>query len=286
MPVSNCQYRGVGKMRQYRLIYDQPTTGARNMAVDEAIMSAVAAGDSPPTLRLYAWDPPTLSLGYGQPWQDADLARLQRLGWGIVRRITGGRAILHTDELTYSIALPADHPLATGTIIESYRRISRALVHMVESFGTTPQADQRAERIKPSQAGPVCFEVPSHYEITTADHRKLIGSAQGRRRGVVLQHGSLPLYGDITRIVDALAYPTEHDRKIARNRVRGRAATLADALNGQHITWEHAANQLALAFARTFDANLVEDTLTAAEQTEAHRLERDLYATDAHIRRL
>jgi len=273
-------------MRQYRLIYDHPTTGAQNMAIDEAIMIAVAAGDSPPTLRLYAWNPPTLSLGYGQTWQDADLDRIQQHGWGIVRRITGGKAILHTNELTYSIALPADHPLAKGTIIESYRRISRALIHAVESFGTSPHADKRAESVKPSQAGPVCFEVPSHYEITTADHRKLIGSAQGRRRGVVLQHGSIPLYGDITRIVDALAYPTDAEREVARERVRERAATLADALGGQHITWEHAANQVAFAFAQTFDAYLTEDSLTPTEQAEATRLEREVYTTDAHIQRI
>ena len=271
-------------MRQYRLIYDQPTTGAKNMAVDEAIMSAVASGDSPPTLRLYAWDPPCLSLGYGQSWRDADIDRTHALGWHIVRRITGGRAILHTDELTYSIAVPLDHPLAQGTIIESYRRISQALIATLKQFGMIPQADKKADRTKVN--GPVCFEVPSHYEITTGDGRKLVGSAQGRRRGVILQHGSMPLTGDIARICNALYFESEAERDTAKSQVRSHAATLTDALNGQHISWEHAANALAYGFAETFDATLIEDSLTPQEIDHAEQLERDVYSNEAQIKRM
>ena len=91
------------------------------MAADMALLQAVGAGLTAPVLRLYAWSPPCLSLGYGQHVSEADRGRLAALGWGIVRRPTGGRAILHTDELTYSVALPADHPLAAGSVVESYR---------------------------------------------------------------------------------------------------------------------------------------------------------------------
>src|ERR1700694_1282876 len=105
-----------------------PLNGALNMAIDEAILKAVGEATAPPTLRLYAWQPACLSLGYAQPGTDVDRARLAERGWDVVRRLTGGRAILHTDELTYSVAFPLDHRLAAGGIIDSYRRLSAALL--------------------------------------------------------------------------------------------------------------------------------------------------------------
>lgn len=261
-------------MRQYRVIYDHPTTGKRNMAIDEAIMNAVATRNSPPTLRFYAWSPPCLSLGYNQPINDADLERIHDSGWEMVRRATGGRAILHTDELTYSLALPADHPLAEGDIVSSYRRISRALMAGLERLGLRARADQKQDNAR--HTGPVCFEVPSHYEITVSGGRKLIGSAQVRRRGGVLQHGSLPLHGDVTRICDALTYPDEIHRSTAKDIVRQRAATLRDAL-GQIITWADAADAITAGFVETFDAALIPGGLTDDEIRHADSLEANVY---------
>ncbi|MFW5691501.1 MAG: lipoate--protein ligase family protein [Chloroflexota bacterium] len=266
-------------MRQYRLIIDRPTIGARNMAIDEAIMNAVVAGAVLPTLRFYAWDPACLSLGYGQQAADADLDRIATRGWALVRRATGGRAILHTDELTYSLTLPEAHPLAAGGIIESYRRISRALLAGLSRLGVDLSADRRAAEHK--LEGPVCFEVPSHYEVTTSDGRKLIGSAQLRRRGGVLQHGSLPLVGDLGRIVDALDFPDEAAREAARMNVRGRAATLADAFDGRIFDFDTVADALAHGFATTFDAELIPGALTPAEQAEAEQLAAAVYGSAA-----
>src|SRR5260221_10544445 len=106
---------------RWRLIVDSPCDGPTNMAIDEAILEAVGKGDAPPTLRLFAWEPACLSLGYAQPVADIARDRLAGNGWDLVRRMTGGRAILHTDELTYSVTLPQDHPLVAGTILDSYR---------------------------------------------------------------------------------------------------------------------------------------------------------------------
>jgi lipoyl(octanoyl) transferase len=271
-------------MRQHRLIYDLPTEGQQNMAIDEAILSAIITGDSPPTLRLYGWEPPCLSLGYAQPWADVDIDRLAMLGWGLVRRATGGRAILHTDELTYSLALPEDHPLAEGSIVESYRRISRALLVAMERLGLHPQADRRAERNPTS--GPVCFETPSHYEITTGDQRKLVGSAQVRRKGGILQHGSLPLYGDVTRICDALVFTDDDARQAAREKVRRRAATLADALGGHVIAWEEAAQAVAAGFSEVFELELIPGQLSEAERAHADRLVKTVYGSELWTRRV
>jgi lipoyl(octanoyl) transferase len=245
------------------------------MAVDEAILQSVTDHHAPPTLRLYAWNPACLSLGYGQKSADVDFARADDRGWHVVRRPTGGRAILHTDELTYSISLPADDDLAAGTIIDSYRRISAALVSGLSRLGLAPQADQRAERHH--QVGAVCFETPSHYEITV-DGRKLVGSAQLRRQGGILQHGSIPLTGDLARICDALVYPDEPSRESARAQVRARAITLSEAL-GREVTWADAADALIQGFAETFGIAFTRQPLTAAEQSRAAQLAADLYST-------
>ncbi|MEQ8677532.1 MAG: biotin/lipoate A/B protein ligase family protein [Aggregatilineales bacterium] len=237
-------------MRQWHLIYDSPTTGARNMAIDEAILENVSSGALPPTLRFYGWNPPCLSLGYGQRAADVAIDALRDRGWEIVRRLTGGKGILHIDELTYSLAIPADEPIAEGGIIESYRRISEALLAGLNLLGVQSNADKKAEGLK--TIGPVCFETPSHYEITTPDGRKLVGSAQVRRKNGVLQHGSLPLAGDIARICDTLKYPNAYHREEAKFHVRERATTLEQAL-GQYIKWQTAADAIRKGFENVFD---------------------------------
>src|SRR3989337_4154135 len=97
-------------MTLWRLVITPPARGAWNMALDESILEQIGRGASLPTLRLYAWDPACLSLGHAQPFADVDMTRLKERGWEVVRRATGGRAILHTDELTYSVIAPNDEP--------------------------------------------------------------------------------------------------------------------------------------------------------------------------------
>ncbi|MCU0495834.1 MAG: lipoate--protein ligase family protein [Anaerolineae bacterium] len=255
-------------MRQWRLIYDSPASGAHNMAKDDAILEAVIAGESLPTLRFYAWSPPCLSLGYAQASEDADQARIESFGWEVVRRPTGGKAILHTDELTYSVAMPLDHPLATGDIVESYRRISQALVTALQFLGVDPHSEKMTHSDK--QTGAVCFETPSHYEITV-NGRKLIGSAQVRRKNGVLQHGSLPLSGDLGRICDALAYPDAITREQAKHKVYQRAITLEEAL-GRVIDWQIVADAIVEGFRSAFDYAFVVDSLSLSEQRYAQDL--------------
>lgn len=252
----------------WRLLISGSATGAANMAIDQAIMEAVAEGRAAPTLRFYAWDPPCLSLGYTQPINDVNLERLNLLGWDVVRRMTGGRAILHTDELTYSVTVRADNPIVAGDIVASYRRISAAFVEGLRRFGAQPEADKRADGRNGSK-GPVCFEVPSHYEITL-DGKKLIGSAQVRKFGAVLQHGTLPLTGDIARICDALVFSDEDRRAHARARVYERATTLESSL-GRIVAWQEATDVISAAFADTF--NVAFETITALPPDEAARAE-------------
>src|SRR5271169_6015035 len=111
----------------WRLLITPPARGARNMAVDESILEHIGRGASLPTLRLYSWQPPCLSLGHAQPFADVDVPRLNARGWEVVRRPTGGRAILHTDELTYSVIAPTNERRVAGSLLESYNRLARAL---------------------------------------------------------------------------------------------------------------------------------------------------------------
>ncbi len=213
----------------WRLVIDaEPRSGAANMALDQAVAEAAAAGDAPPTLRFYRWQPPAVSLGRHQFVSDVDEKAIAAMGYELVRRSTGGRAILHTDELTYSVAAPEAEPRVAGGVMESYLRLSNALVLGLQRAGLAGVEKAGGSVRAGPDVSAACFEVPSAYEIV-ADGRKLLGSAQSRRAGYVLQHGSLPLVGDITRLIDVLALePAEATR--LRSELAQRATTLYAAL--------------------------------------------------------
>jgi lipoate-protein ligase A len=238
-------------MNSWRLIYTPASHGSWNMAADEAILEHIYRGESAPTLRLYSWEPPCLSLGHAQPFADVDMARLKERGWEVVRRATGGRAILHTDELTYSVTGSGEDPILAGGVLESYNRLAQALLYAVQKLGLSVEVK---EHVSPGSNGPnvnpVCFEVPSTYEITVQG-KKLIGSAQARKKEGVLQHGSLPLTGNLTRICEALVFKDESARNAAAQRLLSRATTVESVL-GRRVDWETAAQ----AFVEGFEAAL------------------------------
>lgn len=245
------------------------------MAVDEAILEHTAVTrESPPTLRLYAWEPACLSLGHSQPFGDVDAARLQAHGWDVVRRATGGRAILHTDELTYSVAGSDQESVLAGGVLESYNRIAQALALAVMNLGL-PVEMKEGKSVDQTTPNPVCFEVPSTYEITV-NGKKLIGSAQARKKEGVLQHGSLPLTGDLTRICQALVFETEDARENAAQRLLSRATTVESAL-GRAVTWAMAAEAFINAFESQLGICLEEGELSESETKRAEELVREKY---------
>jgi lipoate-protein ligase A len=271
----------------WRLLLSEPADGASNMAVDEAILRAVAAGRARPTLRFYAWNPPCLSLGRGQKASDVDTQAVQAAGYHLVRRPTGGKAILHIDELTYSVIAPEPDPRMAGGVVTSYRRLSAGLMRGLQQLGALDitakgrHADRRRNpqaREERRQLGPVCFEVPSDYEIT-AQERKLIGSAQMRAEGVVLQHGAVPLHGDISRI--CLLLITRPDP----SSVRARATTVEEVL-GKPVLWDEAAEAMAGGFAEALNLHLEPGALSEEENIQAEKLREEKYATDAWTYRL
>ncbi len=265
---------------QWRLIQSPAASATFNMALDEALLSSTASKKSPPTLRLYSWNVPSLSLGYAQPFKDIDQAELTKRAWQLVRRPTGGRAILHTDELTYSITAPLDEPLVAGSLLESYQRISIGLQKALQLLGLlTFNENQSGVPHDASKNEPVCFQTPSNYEITW-NGKKLIGSAQARKMGGVLQHGSLPLIGDLSRITLVLAYPSQQEREKAAQRTLAQAATLAEA-TGKIFTWEETSDAIVNSFSNEFGISFVASLPTEEEMVIANELVLTKYDSDS-----
>ena len=182
-------------LERWRFIDSGPLRGAENMAVDEAMLEAHAAGDTPPTLRVYAWQPPAISLGKFQPVESAiNPAACRQLGIDVVRRPTGGRAILHAaDEVTFSIVVSTARLGASG-VMECYRALAGGIIAALGWLGVAAQLVERAApAANPGAArDPACFAVKARCDLVVGSH-KVVGSAQVQRKGFLLQQNSLPL---------------------------------------------------------------------------------------------
>jgi len=180
-------------MEQARLIIDQARDGISNMAVDEAILTAVGRAKAPPTLRFYRWSAPTISLGHFQ--KHAQVAQLPQpfRSLPLVRRITGGGAILHHVELTYSLILPAGHHLVKDIPPSTlYQAVHQALIAVLASLGFAARIRQ-ASAPSSRQRGPFfCFQRVNPSDVMV-NAKKIAGSAQRRTLKSLLQHGSFML---------------------------------------------------------------------------------------------
>jgi lipoyl(octanoyl) transferase len=252
--------------------------GARNMAVDHALLHAVQRGAAP-VLRLYRWEPPCLSLGRNQHAAGLyDEARLHTLGIDVVRRPTGGLAVLHDRELTYCVAVPADE---LGGPRAAYHLINRALVAGLRRLGVdamvagpAPAPDPRHDAAAP------CFQAPAAGEVV-AGGRKLVGSAQRCERRVLLQHGSVLLDGSQAAVVALQRQPVAAGPAAAGGpeawaeaRVARPAGpvTLRELL-GRVPAWDELAAALAAGFEEACGIRLAPGGLTVEEETRAARLE-------------
>ena len=251
----------------WRLLRDAPADGARNMAVDEAIARAVGAGRVSPTVRFYSWSRPTISLGCLQKSDGAvDLAACRRLGIDIVRRPTGGRAVLHADELTYSVAVPMDGTWGVMSVAESFSRIGEALVAGLRRLGVAATiGDGRSERSDLPGAA-ACFQLRRMPAILVSG-KKLIGSAQRRWKGSMLQHGSLLLEFDVA--MHRAVFPAWCD-------ITGGVAWLG-ALLDEMPRRSVVESALAAGWAETTGSPLAPGILATEERREAEELARTRY---------
>ncbi|HWK89388.1 MAG TPA: lipoate--protein ligase family protein [Longimicrobium sp.] len=246
------------RARAWRLLDTPPAPGAWNMAVDEALADSVREG-GPPVLRFYRWSPACLSLGRNQPSDGYDRAEIARRGLDVVRRPTGGRAVLHHRELTYSVAVPDG---ALGSPRQAYETINRALVAGLRRLGVPAVVQGASGERAPVPSLAPCFEQPVEGEVV-AGGRKLLGSAQRRERGVVLQHGSLPLHDDQSAVAELLSGGSDPPDP---------PATLAGLL-GAEPAWDALTEALARGWQAELGVVLQRDGLTERERggAEAHR---------------
>lgn len=240
---------------------------AWNMAVDEALL--LLCDEQPHvTVRFYGWARPTLSLGYFQSVSEIDMAECERLGFDWVRRPTGGRAVLHDRELTYSVIAPID--LLGASVAQSHEKISQALAWGLEKLGLHAEFSRLSASAKEARAA--CFAVPAPVELTVQG-KKIIGSAQVRTKKSLLQHGSIPITIDF----DALAAVL----KIAQpNLLRRKAAGLAEFL-GYELTLGQLKQAVRWGFEEFFGIELQPEELSPPEQALAERLCAEKYATRA-----
>ncbi len=253
------------------------------MAVDESILEHIHRGESIPTLRLYSWNPPCLSLGHAQSFADVDMERVKAHGWEVVRRVTGGRAILHTDELTYSVTGSAEESVLAGGVLESYNRLAQALMYAIRELGLPVEMKEHITEPATLNLNPVCFEVPSTYEITV-NGKKLIGSAQARKKVGVLQHGSLPLKGDLTRICQALKFKDESARENAAQRLLARATTVESIIRVE-TDRETAAQSFVKGFETQLGIHFQRGKISESESERAEELVKEKYANPAWTER-
>jgi len=207
-------------------------SAAFNMGLDEAVLASVAAG-APPTLRLYAWRPRAVSLGYFQGLEDeVDAERCAALGVDVVRRLTGGGAVYHADELTYSVVVPEGHPLAQGSILESYRALSAGVVAGLRRLGVEASFEPLND---------IC-----------AGGKKLSGNAQTRRLGCVLQHGTVLLAVNPEEMFSVLRVPSEKLKGRLIEDVKARVGSVS-AMLGRPVDYAEALEPFRDGFAEALE---------------------------------
>ena len=229
-----------------------------NMAVDEAIFAVSQRAYTLPVLRLYGWSPDALSIGYFQSAREVDHVRRSRRDLDLVRRSTGGAAILHSCELTFSICIDVSGATRQGATEWVYAEVNAALLRALQRLGVEAHARGDTGHPTPrSRPTPFCFARPSRFDLMVGD-RKLVGSAQRRRGSLILQHGSIPL----------------------RESGLAPRAVSVEAAAGRNVAFGEAARAIRLGFESHFGAAFMERTLRADEQQLAQRLSADKYRAD------
>jgi len=264
-------------LRQWRFLNTGAGDAALNMALDEALLTVHEAGASLPTLRVYGWCQPTLSLGYAQNApQDVALSTCQAQGVVVVRRPTGGRAVFHHQEVTYSVVMPLEDGLQG--ITAHYYHIGLALAAALQTLGlpirlARPQVRDAAGRTEPS---PACFAAISRYELSV-DGKKLVGSAQKRAQHALLQHGSIPLWMDRQRLFQCLRVPLARLPALLQEAQASMGAV--NEMLSTPVTPTTVHEALRTGFSTTFGVELIDSAVTAEEWRLAHHLQAIKYNT-------
>ncbi|MEI2440940.1 biotin/lipoate A/B protein ligase family protein [Priestia megaterium] len=268
---------------KWRFIDSNNRSPYYNMALDEALLEWHSKGEIPPTIRFYGWNPPTLSIGYFQKAEkEINFDKVKELGLGFVRRPTGGRGVLHDEELTYSVIVSEEYPNMPKTVTEAYRVISEGLLEGFRSLGleayfAIPRSEEEKNSLK-SPRSSVCFDAPSWYELVV-EGRKIAGSAQTRQKGVILQHGSILLEIDEDKLFSVFNYPNDRVKERMQRAFRSKAVAI-NAIAGRKISIEEAKEAFYKGFASALDIDLEPYTLSEEEEAYVEELARTKYGSD------
>jgi lipoate-protein ligase A len=256
----------------WRLIDTGPCGAAYNMALDEAIATAARRDYGPPTLRFYGWDVPSVTVGCFQKISDIDIEYCNEKHFPIIRRSTGGRAILHNNELTYSFSVKTTSGPFSKGLLDSYKKISEALCSALSMTGLTPKLKLQKETRHPQTArhrtgSPLCFQSTSYCEITI-NNKKVVGSAQKRWIDGLLQQGSIPFTVNINEIVKTFRLGYAHD--------------IIETFTGLKVISpelkpDDLKNAIRTSFEEIFDTSLITSPLSREEGSLAQELEAQKY---------
>ncbi|MHC1758733.1 MAG: biotin/lipoate A/B protein ligase family protein [Negativicutes bacterium] len=272
----------VAGVADWRLLLDEAADGAWNMAADEAMLLSLSAGETLPTLRFYSWSPAAVSLGYFQrAGAEIDRVVCKRQGIDVVRRLTGGRAVLHDVEVTYSLVVSEDESYIPSGMTDSYLFFSRGIVAGLARMGIIAQVKMPEVAVR-SNAGTVrsaaCFDAVSHYEITIGG-RKVVGSAQVRKDGVLLQQGSILLRFFPERMASVMCFDDEAARMKMTAELSRRATDLSEVA-GRKIGFDEAVEAVQAGIAEQCLLHLTRGARTLTEKRMIQELTRDKYSTE------
>jgi lipoate-protein ligase A len=243
---------------QWRLLKTDFNTASTNMAIDRAVLVTNSKGEVPPTVRFFGWSPPAISIGYFQSLEgEVDLDACRKFDVDYVRRMTGGGAVFHEKEVTYSIVIPESHPEIPKNIMDSYGRICGALIKGLRHLGIESEY------------------VPINDIIT--DGKKISGSAQTRKARTVLQHGTVLIDVDVDKMFSLLRVPDEKikDKLIAD--VKQRVTSIKHVL-GKEIPFKEVAGAMKAGFEGEFHVELVEGMLTEEEIALTRKFEKECFS--------
>jgi len=258
-------------LTNWRLLMTGHNDAARNMAVDEAVLRTYVQGFIPPTLRIYGWQSPSLSIGYFQdPVRELNLAECKKRSIGFVRRITAGGIVFHAEELTYSIVCSHQHFRCSRSIENSFKRICSFIIRAYQALGLEAGfAIDQTEVIKNlGRKTAFCFSGREKYDILI-NGRKIGGNAQRRFHNIIFQHGSIPLRGNPGFAASLLRERPRHPKQ--------RVTTLSGALD-RPIEFDEFAAELVKSFKQTSSLQLSQEDLSGQEDDLAEYLNKEKYS--------
>lgn len=251
---------------KFRFLQTGLRSAAYNMALDEAVLARLAEGTRCPTLRLYGWSPPAISIGYFQSLEEeVDLAACKKYGVDYVRRITGGGAVLHEHEITYSIHIPVSANLVPSGILESYEKICGGILKGLTHLGLQVKFVPLNDIVLPLNDG----------------ERKISGNAQTRKNGVILQHGTILIEVDVEKMFSLLKVPSEKLKGKLIKDVKQRVTSLSDVLS-RKISFEETLEVLKKGFEEEFSGMAFElGDLSEEEKMLTEKLQREKYGAES-----